>query len=90
MTLNPNLFRKFADVGSSYLPPMKLELMSKTVVYIGDLVHMDESTLERNSMSYVDIYKIKQILSDMDLELGMHIEDWPPENLEEISRMFQA
>ena len=33
--------------------------------------------------------EIKEVLSSMTLELGMKIEGWPPENIEEIRRKLE-
>ena len=33
--------------------------------------------------------EIKEVLTQMDLRLGMEIEDWPPENIEELARKIQ-
>ena len=34
--------------------------------------------------------EIKEVLSEMNLSLGMDIPNWPPENIEELARKYIA
>ena len=33
--------------------------------------------------------EIKEVLNGMNLHLGMHIEEWPPENIEEMAKRLE-
>jgi DNA-directed RNA polymerase subunit alpha len=33
--------------------------------------------------------EIKEVLTSMDLQLGMDIPNWPPENIEELAKKFE-
>jgi DNA-directed RNA polymerase subunit alpha len=59
-------------------------------VYIGDLVQKTENDLLRTpNFGRKSLNEIKEVLASMGLELGMKIEGWPPENIEEIARKIE-
>ena len=33
--------------------------------------------------------EIREVLSEMGLSLGMHIENWPPENIESLAKQIE-
>ena len=39
-----------------------------------------------HQISAASLNEIKEVLKGMDLELGMDITNWPPENVEELAR----
>jgi len=57
------------------------------IIYIGDLVQKTESEMLRTpNFGRKSLNEIKEILTTMNLELGMKIEGWPPENIEDIRK----
>ena len=66
-------------------------LKNDEIIYIGDLVQKTESEMLRTpNFVRKSLNEIKEILSTMNLELGMKIEGGPPENIEEIRRKLDA
>ena len=59
-------------------------------MFIGDLVRKSENEMLRTpNFGRKSLNEIKEVLTQMDLRLGMEIEDWPPENIEELARKIQ-
>ncbi len=64
-------------------------LNSFGVVYVGDLVQKNESKLlKMPNFGKKSLNELKIVLQAMDLSLGMHLEGWPPENIQEFTRQF--
>ena len=83
--LNVNLLRKVEELELSVRSANCLK--NDEIIYIGDLVQKTESEMLRTpNFGRKSLNEIKEILSTMNLELGMKIEGWPPENIEEIRR----
>ena len=62
-------------------------LKNDNIVYIGDLVQKTESEMLRTpNFGRKSLNEIKEVLKGMNLELGMDIPAWPPENVEELAR----
>ena len=60
---------------------------SDNIVYIGDLVQKTEAEMLRTpNFGRKSLNEIKEVLTGMELHLGMQIEGWPPENIEELIR----
>ena len=55
------------------------------IVYIGDLVLKTEHEMLRTP-NFGRCRMIKEVLKGMNLELGMDVANWPPENVEELAR----
>ena len=84
-SLNVNLLRKVEELELSVRSANCLK--NDEIIYIGDLVQKTESEMLRTpNFGRKSLNEIKEILSTMNLELGMKIEGWPPENIEEIRR----
>jgi len=65
-------------------------LKNDNIIYIGDLVLKTESEMLRTpNFGRKSLNEIKEVLQQMDLNLGMSVEDWPPENIEELSKRFE-
>lgn len=65
-------------------------LKNDNIIYIGDLVQKTEAEmLKTPNFGRKSLNEIKQILNDLNLTLGMVIEDWPPENIEELSKKLE-
>ena len=91
--LNDNLFRSVDDLELSVRSANCLK--NANIRYIGELVTKSESDmLKTKNFGRKSLNEIKEILSSMNLELGMRIEGWPPtqdvlENHEMAARMRQ-
>ncbi len=87
-SLNINLLRKVEELELSVRSANCLK--NDEIVYIGDLVQKSESEMLRTpNFGRKSLNEIKEVLSSMTLELGMKIEGWPPENIEEIRRKLE-
>ena len=65
-------------------------LKNDNIIYIGDLVQKTEAEMLRTpNFGRKSLNEIKEVLASMGLELGMKIEGWPPENIEEIARKIE-
>ncbi|AKQ33892.1 DNA-directed RNA polymerase subunit alpha [Candidatus Coxiella mudrowiae] len=59
-------------------------LKAESIYYIGDLVQRSENDLLKTpNLGRKSLLEIKSVLAQKGLSLGMHIEEWPPENLPE-------
>jgi len=57
-------------------------LKAESIMYIGDLVQRTEIELLRMpNLGKKSLTEIKEVLESQNFGLGMHIENWPPENL---------
>lgn len=66
-------------------------LKNDNIIYIGDLVQKTESEMLRTpNFGRKSLNEIKELLSEMDLHLGMTVEGWPPENVEALSATIDA
>lgn len=64
-------------------------LKSNNVTYLGDIVHLSESTLFRSrNLGRKTVQEIKDKLSVYELRLDMNIRSWPPENLQALSAEY--
>jgi len=80
---NRNLLRKVDELELSVRSANCLK--NDNIVYIGDLVLKSESEMLRTpNFGRKSLNEIKEVLKVMNLELGMDIETWPPENIEEL------
>ncbi|MBF0189878.1 MAG: DNA-directed RNA polymerase subunit alpha [Magnetococcales bacterium] len=84
---NPNLFRKVDELELSVRSANCLK--NDDIVYIGDLVQKTESEmLKTPNFGRKSLNEIKEVLEEMDLSLGMHLDGWPPENIEDLAKQF--
>ena len=82
---NKNLLRKVDELELSVRSANCLK--NDNIVYIGDLVQKSESEMLRTpNFGRKSLNEIKEVLTTMDLCLGMEIEGWPPENIEELAK----
>ncbi len=85
---NKNLLRKVEELELSVRSANCLK--NDNIVFIGDLVKKSENEMLRTpNFGRKSLNEIKEVLTQMDLRLGMEIEDWPPENIEELARKIQ-
>lgn len=81
------------QVDSTFLRPVtELNLSARSanclerekINYVGDLVSQTETQLlGKSSFGKKSLQEIKDILKEMDLSLGMQIDNWPPNHLKE-------
>ena len=65
-------------------------LKNDNIVYIGDLVQKTEPEMLRTpNFGRKSLNEIKEVLKIMSLELGMDVEGWPPENIEELAKKHE-
>ncbi|MBY0354392.1 MAG: DNA-directed RNA polymerase subunit alpha [Rickettsiales bacterium] len=65
-------------------------LKNDNIVYIGDLVQKTESEmLKTPNFGRKSLTEIKEVLQSMGLRFGMDVNDWPPENIEELARRYE-
>ncbi len=86
---NPELFRKVEELELSVRAANCLK--NDNIVYIGDLVLKSETDmLKTPNFGRKSLNEIKKILADLGLSLGMDNHNWPPENLEELSKQHEG
>ena len=65
-------------------------LKNDNIIYIGDLVQKTEPEMLRTpNFGRKSLNEIKEVLKIMSLELGMDVEGWPPENIEELAKKHE-
>lgn len=65
-------------------------LKTEIIYYIGDLVQRTEIELLRTpNLGKKSLTEIKEVLATRGLSLGMHLENWPPQNLADNKRLPQ-
>lgn len=65
-------------------------LRNENIVYIGDLVVKPEPELLRTpNFGRKSLNEIKEVLSHLGLDLGMKVEAWPPENIEDLAKKVE-
>jgi DNA-directed RNA polymerase subunit alpha len=85
LPFNKNLLRKVEELELSVRSANCLK--NDNIVYIGDLVQKSESDMLRTpNFGRKSLNEIKEVLTTMGLHLGMQVEGWPPENIEEIAK----
>jgi DNA-directed RNA polymerase subunit alpha len=65
-------------------------LKNDNIVYIGDLVQKTVAEMLRTpNFGRKSLNEIKEVLVQMDLNFGMEVPGWPPENIEELAKRFE-
>jgi DNA-directed RNA polymerase subunit alpha len=83
LPFNRNLLRKVEELELSVRSANCLK--NDNIIYIGDLVEKSESDMLRTpNFGRKSLNEIKEVLTNMGLHLGMDVEGWPPENIEEL------
>ncbi|MCY3878241.1 MAG: DNA-directed RNA polymerase subunit alpha [Rhodobacteraceae bacterium] len=87
--LNPQFFRKVEELELSVRAANCLK--NDNIVYIGDLVLKSEhEMLKTPNFGRKSLGEIKAVLAEMGLSLGMENPDWPPENVDELSKLHEG
>ena len=64
-------------------------MKNDNIVYIGDLVQKSESEMLRTpNFGRKSLNEIKEVLTNMGLNLGQMIPEWPPENIEQLAKQI--
>ncbi len=85
LPFNRNLLRKVDELELSVRSANCLK--NDNIVYIGDLVQKSESDMLRTpNFGRKSLNEIKEVLTAMGLHLGMQVEGWPPENIDELMK----
>jgi DNA-directed RNA polymerase subunit alpha len=88
LPFNKNLLRKVDELELSVRSANCLK--NDNIIYIGDLVQKTEADMLRTpNFGRKSLNEIKEVLSQMGLQLGMEITNWPPENIEELAKRLE-
>ena len=65
-------------------------LKNDNIVYIGDLIQKSEAEMLRTpNFGRKSLNEIKEVLAGMGLHLGMNVQGWPPENIDDLAKRFE-
>jgi DNA-directed RNA polymerase subunit alpha len=85
LPFNRNLLKKVEELELSVRSANCLK--NDNIIYIGDLVQKSESEMLRTpNFGRKSLNEIKEVLTMMGLHLGMPVEGWPPENIEDLAK----
>ncbi len=88
LPFNKNLLRKVDELELSVRSANCLK--NDNIIYIGDLVQKSEADMLRTpNFGRKSLNEIKEVLTQMGLQLGMEIVNWPPENIEELAKRLE-
>jgi DNA-directed RNA polymerase subunit alpha len=88
LEFNPLLLKKVDELELSVRSANCLK--NDNIVYIGDLIQKTEAEMLRTpNFGRKSLNEIKEVLSGMGLHLGMEVENWPPENIEDLAKRFE-
>ena len=88
MSFNSNLLKKVEELELSVRSANCLK--NDNIIYIGDLVQKSESEMLRTpNFGRKSLNEIKEVLTQMELNLGMTVADWPPENIDELAKKYE-
>jgi DNA-directed RNA polymerase subunit alpha len=88
LPFNPSLLKKVDELELSVRSANCLK--NDNIVYIGDLIQKSEAEMLRTpNFGRKSLNEIKEVLSGMGLHLGMSVENWPPENIEDMAKKYE-
>ena len=88
LLFNPALLKKVDELELSVRSANCLK--NDNIVYIGDLILKTESEMLRTpNFGRKSLNEIKEVLATMGLHLGMQVDGWPPENIEDLRRKLE-
>ncbi|MGE0230455.1 MAG: DNA-directed RNA polymerase subunit alpha [Flavobacteriaceae bacterium] len=88
LAFNPALLKKVDELELSVRSANCLK--NDNIVYIGDLIQKTEAEMLRTpNFGRKSLNEIKEVLVSMGLHLGMEVEGWPPENIEDLAKRFE-
>ena len=88
LSFNSNLLKKVEELELSVRSANCLK--NDNIIYIGDLVQKSESEMLRTpNFGRKSLNEIKEVLQQMELNLGMSVPEWPPENIDELAKKYE-
>ncbi len=88
LAFNSNLLKKVEELELSVRSANCLK--NDNIIYIGDLVQKSESEMLRTpNFGRKSLNEIKEVLTQMELNLGMSVPEWPPENIDELAKKYE-
>ena len=88
LEFNPLLLKKVDELELSVRSANCLK--NDNIVYIGDLIQKTEAEMLRTpNFGRKSLNEIKEVLSGMGLHLGMDVDDWPPDNIEDLAKKLE-
>ncbi|MBF0560481.1 MAG: DNA-directed RNA polymerase subunit alpha [Alphaproteobacteria bacterium] len=88
LPFNKNLLRKVDELELSVRSANCLK--NDNIIYIGDLVQKTEAEMLRTpNFGRKSLNEIKEVLAHMGLHLGMEVQNWPPENIEDLAKKLE-
>ena len=88
LSFNSNLLKKVEELELSVRSANCLK--NDNIIYIGDLVQKSESEMLRTpNFGRKSLNEIKEVLQVMELNLGMSVPDWPPDNIDELAKKYE-
>ncbi len=88
LEFNPALLKKVDELELSVRSANCLK--NDNIVYIGDLIQKSETEMLRTpNFGRKSLNEIKEVLAQMGLHLGMDVQNWPPENIEDLAKRYE-
>ena len=88
LAFNPALLKKVDELELSVRSANCLK--NDNIVYIGDLIQKTEAEMLRTpNFGRKSLNEIKEVLASMGLHLGMEVQNWPPDNIEDLAKRFE-
>ncbi len=88
LPFNPALLKKVDELELSVRSANCLK--NDNIVYIGDLIQKSEAEMLRTpNFGRKSLNEIKEVLAGLGLHLGMTVENWPPENIEDLAKKYE-
>jgi len=88
LSFNSHLLKKVEELELSVRSANCLK--NDNIIYIGDLVQKTESEMLRTpNFGRKSLNEIKEVLTHMELNLGMSVPDWPPENIDDLAKKYE-
>jgi DNA-directed RNA polymerase subunit alpha len=88
LPFNPALLKKVDELELSVRSANCLK--NDNIVYIGDLIQKSEAEMLRTpNFGRKSLNEIKEVLASMGLHLGMEVQGWPPENIDDLAKRFE-
>ena len=88
LAFNPALLKKVDELELSVRSANCLK--NDNIVYIGDLIQKTEAEMLRTpNFGRKSLNEIKEVLASMGLHLGMEVQNWPPENIDDLAKRFE-
>ena len=88
LAFNPSLLKKVDELELSVRSANCLK--NDNITYIGDLIQKTEGEMLRTpNFGRKSLNEIKEVLAQMGLHLGMEVQGWPPENIEDLAKRFE-